>query len=197
MLFGPEGTGQAIPEGSQKATVAAGCFWGVEHMYRKQFANNGLLNAKVGYIGGDKNHPTYREVCNGRTGREWQGSVFAKLWNNYWLESTVDAEALQVIFDPQKVSYRQLLEFFYKMHDPTTLNRQGPDVGTQYRSAIFFHNDEQEQIAKEVTEKVQKEWWKNGKISTEIIPAGEWWDAETYHQLYLDKNPGGYECPSQ
>ena len=83
------------------------------------------------------------------------------------------------------------------MHDPTTLNRQGPDVGTQYRSAIFFHNDEQEQIAKEVTEKVQKEWWKNGKISTEIIPAGEWWDAETYHQLYLDKNPGGYECPSQ
>jgi peptide-methionine (S)-S-oxide reductase len=83
------------------------------------------------------------------------------------------------------------------MHDPTTLNRQGPDVGTQYRSAIFFHNDEQERIAKEVTEKVQKEWWKNGKISTEIIPAGEWWDAETYHQLYLDKNPGGYECPSQ
>ena len=96
-----------------------------------------------------------------------------------------DAEALQVIFDPEKVSYRQLVEFFYRMHDPTTLNRQGPDTGTQYRSAIFFHDDEQEKIAKDITEKVQKEWWKNGKISTEIAPAGEWWDAETYHQLYV------------
>lgn len=111
--------------------------------------------------------------------------------------SAADAEALQVIFDPEKVSYRQLIEFFYKMHDPTTLNRQGPDVGTQYRSAIFYHDAEQEKIAKDITEKVQKEWWKNGKIATEILPAGEWWDAETYHQLYLDKNPGGYECPSQ
>jgi len=96
-----------------------------------------------------------------------------------------DAEALQVIFDPEKVSFRQLVEFFYRMHDPTTLNRQGPDTGTQYRSAIFFHDEEQEKIAKDITEKVQKEWWKNGKISTEVVPAGEWWDAETYHQLYV------------
>jgi peptide-methionine (S)-S-oxide reductase len=104
---------------------------------------------------------------------------------------------LQVIFDPEKVSYRQLIEFFYKMHDPTTLNRQGPDVGTQYRSAIFYYNEEQERIAKDITEKVQKEWWKNGKITTEILPAGEWWDAETYHQHYLEVNEGGYTCPSQ
>ena len=108
-----------------------------------------------------------------------------------------DAEALQVLFDPEKVTYRQLLEFFYKMHDPTTPNRQGQDAGTQYRSAIFFHDEEQESIAKDVTERVQKEWWKNGKIATEIAPAGEWFDAEKYHQLYLDKNLGGYECPSQ
>ena len=83
-----------------------------------------------------------------------------------------DAEALQVIFDPEKVSFRQLVEFFYRMHDPTTLNSQGPDMGTQYRSAIFFHDDEQEKIAKDITEKVQKEWWKK-KITTEIVPAGE------------------------
>jgi peptide-methionine (S)-S-oxide reductase len=110
---------------------------------------------------------------------------------------STDAEALQVVFDPEKVSYRQLIEFFYKMHDPTTLNRQGGDSGTQYRSGIFFHDEEQEKIAKDITNKVQKEWWKNGKISTQILPAGQWWDAEDYHQLYLDKNPGGYECPSQ
>jgi peptide-methionine (S)-S-oxide reductase len=108
-----------------------------------------------------------------------------------------DAEALQVVFDPEKVSYRTLIEYFYKMHDPTTANRQGPDVGTQYRSAIFYHDEAQEKEARTITEQVQEQWWKNGKISTEILPAGQWWDAETYHQLYLDKNPGGYECPSQ
>lgn len=83
------------------------------------------------------------------------------------------------------------------MHDPTTANRQGPDTGSQYRSAIFFHDPEQEKVAKDVTEKAQQVWYKSSKIVTEIVPAGEWWDAETYHQLYLDKNPGGYECPSQ
>lgn len=108
-----------------------------------------------------------------------------------------DAEALQVVFDPNQVTYRQLLEFFYKMHDPTTKNRQGADTGTQYRSAIFYHDEEQEKTAKEVTEKVQKEWWRSGTISTQILPAGEWWDAEKYHQLYLENNPGGYECPAQ
>jgi len=172
---GPMAASMTIPEGAQKATVAAGCFWGVEHMYRHTFANKGLIDARVGYIGGDSKNPSYRAVCSGRTGH---------------------AEALQVVFDPKQLSYSQLIEFFYKMHDPTTKDRQGPDTGTQYRSGIFYHDEEQEKIAKDITAKVQKEWWKNGKIATEILPAGEWWDAETYHQLYLDKNPGGYECPS-
>ena len=110
---------------------------------------------------------------------------------------TSDAEALQIKFDPSLVTYTALIEFFYKMHDPTTKNRQGGDAGTQYRSAIFYHGEEQEKIAKEITEKVQAQWWRNGKISTEIAPAAEWFDAEDYHQKYLDKTPDGYECPSQ
>ena len=101
-----------------------------------------------------------------------------------------------MLYDPDKVSYAGLIEFFYKMHDPTTKNRQGMDSGTQYRSAIFFHDQEQERVAREVTEKIQKEWWRQGIVSTEIVPAGQWWGAEEYHQLYLDSNPGGYECPA-
>ncbi|KAJ4352038.1 Peptide methionine sulfoxide reductase [Didymosphaeria variabile] len=163
-----------VPAGAQTATLAAGCFWGVEHMYRKTFANKGLLDARVGYIGGDTESPSYRAVCSGRTGH---------------------AEALQVVYDPEKLTYRTILEFFYKMHDPTTANRQGPDVGSQYRSGIFYHNAEQEKEAKDITDKVNKQWWKGGVV-TEVLPAGQWWDAETYHQLYLDKNPSGYECPS-
>ncbi|CRG90201.1 peptide-methionine (S)-S-oxide reductase [Talaromyces islandicus] len=164
-----------MPDNAQKATIAAGCFWGVEHLYRKHFGNGkGLLDAKVGYAGGHTDSPSYRSVCSGNTGH---------------------AEALQVVYDPSLVTYRQLLEFFYRMHDPTTANRQGPDVGTQYRSAIFTHDDEQLQTAKDVTEKVGKQWYK-APITTQIIPAGQWWDAEEYHQLYLDRNPGGYECPS-
>jgi len=163
-----------VPAGAEVATVAAGCFWGVEHIYRRTFNDKGLYDARVGYIGGDQKDPSYRAVCSGRTGH---------------------AEGLQIVYDPEKVSYRTLLEFFYKMHDPTTVNRQGPDVGSQYRSAIFYHNAEQESIAKEVTEKANKEWW-NSKIATEVLPAGQWWDAEDYHQLYLHKNPSGYECPS-
>ncbi|KAF2119754.1 peptide methionine sulfoxide reductase msrB/msrA [Lophiotrema nucula] len=163
-----------VPAGAQTATIAAGCFWGVEHMYRKAFDNKGLLDARVGYIGGDTSNPSYRSVCSGRTGH---------------------AEALQVVYDPEKVSYRTLLEFLYKMHDPTTADRQGPDVGSQYRSAIFYHDEEQEKVARDVTDKVNKQWWK-GKVATQILPAGQWWDAEAYHQLYLDKNPSGYECPS-
>jgi len=117
-----------------------------------------------------------------------------------------------VIYDPTKITYKQLLEFFYKMHDPTTSNRQGPDTGSQYRSGIFYHSSEQENVAREVTKQVNEQWWK-GKVVTEILPAGEWWDAEAYHQKYLDNNPGlfllpsmlhntnnliigGYECPS-
>jgi len=186
-LFRPSSTGSSLSfassslaprimsENVEKATVAAGCFWGVEHLYRRHFGNGkGLLDARVGYCGGDTNSPTYRNVCLGATGH---------------------AEALQVTFDPSVVSYQQLLEFFYRMHDPTTLNRQGGDAGTQYRSAVFTHGPEQERIAKEITEKVGREWYKK-PITTQVVPAGQWWDAEEYHQLYLHKNPGGYECPA-
>ncbi|PNP55293.1 hypothetical protein THARTR1_04435 [Trichoderma harzianum] len=166
----------AIPEGAQRCTVAAGCYWGTEHLYRRHFSGKGLIDAKVGFIGGDLDNPTYRAVCGGKTGRKL-------------------SLAAELIFDPTQVSYRQLLEFFYRMHDPTTLNAQGPDTGPQYRSAIYFHSPEQEQIARDVTEKANAQWW-GGKIVTEIAPAGQWWTAEEYHQLYLEKNPSGYECPS-
>ncbi|KAG9258167.1 peptide methionine sulfoxide reductase MsrA [Emericellopsis atlantica] len=163
-----------LPENAQRCTVAAGCFWGTEHLYRKAFEGKGLLDAKVGYIGGDLENPSYRAVCGGRTGH---------------------AEAAQIIFDPDQVSYRQLLEFFYRTHDPTTLNRQGPDTGPQYRSAIYYHNPEQEKDAREITQLANEKWW-HGGIVTELAPAGKWWSAEEYHQKYLHNNPGGYECPS-
>ena len=164
----------SAPVGAQKATVAAGCFWGVEHEYRKHFEGKGLYDARVGYIGGDATSPSYRAVCSGNTGH---------------------AEATQITFDPAQISYRQLLEFFYKMHDPTTKNQQGNDRGSQYRSGIFYHDAEQEKIAREVTAQANAQWWK-GKIVTEILPAKQWWDAEDYHQLYLVNNPDGYVCAS-
>lgn len=174
--FSPSEAGRPeIPDSAQKCVVAAGCFWGVEHMYRKEFTGKGLIDARVGYIGGHTESPTYVDVCRGRSGH---------------------AEALLVFYDPGQLSYRQLIEFFYQMHDPTTVNRQGPDVGTQYRSGIFYYDHEQKEIAQKVTDQVQKQWWKNGKIATQILPAGDWWNAEDYHQRYLDANPGGYECPS-
>jgi peptide-methionine (S)-S-oxide reductase len=100
-----------------------------------------------------------------------------------------------LIYDPQKVTYRQLLEFFYKTHDPTTLNQQGNDRGTQYRSGIFYTSPEQKTIAQEVTNKANAQWW-HGNIKTQIVEAGPWWDAEEYHQKYLDKEPFGYQCPT-
>ncbi|KAL2131273.1 hypothetical protein VTI74DRAFT_5304 [Chaetomium olivicolor] len=163
-----------IPEGAERATVAAGCFWGVEHLYRKHFGDKGLYDARVGYIGGDTADPSYKAVCSGNTGH---------------------AEATLLIYDPTRLTYTQLLEFFYRMHDPTTPNQQGPDRGTQYRSGIFYHSPEQEAIARDITKKANEQWW-GGKIVTEILPAKQWWDAEDYHQLYLTKNPYGYECPS-
>ena len=114
---------------------------------------------------------------------------------NKFLSFSTDAEALQVVFDPSAVSYKSLLEFFYRMHDPTTLNRQGMDSGTQYRSGIFYHSPEQKAEAEEITKKVNEQWY-NGKVSTQVIEAGKWWDAEDYHQEYLHHNPGGYECPA-
>ncbi|KAF7934350.1 hypothetical protein BELL_0245g00110 [Botrytis elliptica] len=164
----------SVPETAQKCTIAAGCFWGVEHMYRKEFSGKGLYDARVGYIGGDTENPSYRAVCSGSTGH---------------------AEALQIHYDPAQITYRQLITYFYRMHDPTTSNQQGPDRGSQYRSGIFYHNEEQEKEAREITKQVNEKWWKGGVV-TEILKAGEWWDAEAYHQKYLDNNPGGYECPS-
>ncbi|KAF7910842.1 uncharacterized protein EAF01_002351 [Botrytis porri] len=170
----PAASQVSVPETAQKCTIAAGCFWGVEHMYRKEFSGRGLYDARVGYIGGDTENPSYRAVCSGSTGH---------------------AEALQIHYDPAQITYRQLITYFYRMHDPTTANQQGPDRGSQYRSGIFYHNEEQEKEAREITKQVNEQWWKGGVV-TEILKAGEWWDAEAYHQKYLDNNPGGYECPS-
>ncbi|KDE02942.1 hypothetical protein MVLG_06539 [Microbotryum lychnidis-dioicae p1A1 Lamole] len=160
---------------SETAIFANGCFWGTEHMFRKHFIGQGLKDAKVGYIGGKTSNPSYREVCSG---------------------STQHAEAVKLEFDPSQLSYATLVEFHYRMHDPTQVDRQGPDRGTQYRSAIFTTSDEQAEIAKKVTKEVQEAHFPNDKVATKIEPAGQWWDAETYHQEYLDNNPGGYECPT-
>ncbi|EFX01035.1 peptide methionine sulfoxide reductase [Grosmannia clavigera kw1407] len=163
------------PPGAQIATVAAGCFWGVEHAYRQHFkADGGLYDARVGFVGGDTTSPSYRSVCSGTTGH---------------------AEATRLVYDPARISYRQLVEFFYRMHDPTTPDQQGADRGSQYRSALFFHDAEQERIAREITAQANAQWW-GGRIVSEILPAQQWWDAEEYHQLYLVKNPDGYQCSS-
>jgi len=150
-----------------KATFAAGCFWGVEDAFQKV---KGVTNTMVGYIGGNFNNPTYQDVCSGKTGH---------------------AEAVQIEYEPNLVSYEQLLEIFWNIHDPTTLNMQGPDVGDQYRSAIFFHNPEQEQIAKVTKEKLQDSGRFNRKIVTEITQASEFYRAEEYHQQYFEKGSVG------
>ncbi|KAH7014490.1 peptide methionine sulfoxide reductase MsrA [Microdochium trichocladiopsis] len=178
-----------IPEGAEKATLAAGCFWGVEHIFRKHFKDakdgGGLYDARVGYTGGDKSNPSYRQVCSGTTGH---------------------AEALQLIYNPSRITYRELIEFFYRIHDPTTKNAQGNDHGTQYRSAIFTHSAEQDRIAREVTQQVKDARWFMRRnrmgvvvpedITTQIVPAGKWYDAEGMHQEYLTDNPYGYQCPT-
>ncbi|BGP14586.1 hypothetical protein JCM10213_001934 [Rhodosporidiobolus nylandii] len=165
---------QALPASGepQTAIVANGCFW---HMYRKWFKNGSLIDAKVGYTGGNAENPNYRQVCTGETAH---------------------AESLKITFDPSKVSYAELIEFHFRMHDPTQVDRQGPDRGTQYRSAIFTTSDEQVEIAKKVMQEVQEAHYPDQKIATKIEPVGKWWDAEDYHQEYLHHNPGGYECPS-
>ncbi|KAF9817400.1 hypothetical protein IEO21_03454 [Rhodonia placenta] len=164
------------------ATFAAGCFWGVEHIFLKHYPisqGKGILKTRVGYTGGreDVQSPDYKTVCQG--------------WTNH-------AEALRIEFDPSKVGYAELVEFFYRTHDPTTVNSQGKDTGTQYRSAIFYHSSEQLEIANRVTEEVQKKHFDpiGKKIVTQIVAAGTWWDAEDYHQEYLHKNPSGYQCPT-
>ncbi len=146
-----------------KATFAAGCFWGVEEAFRQV---KGVTSTAVGYTGGHTKNPTYKDVCSDTTGH---------------------AEAVEVTYDPKRVTYDQLLEIFWKNHDPTTLNRQGPDHGSQYRSAVFFHNAEQEKAAKASKEKLAKSGQYERPIVTEIVPATEFWRAEEYHQQYLAK----------
>jgi len=146
-----------------KATFAAGCFWGVEATFRKL---EGVTSTSVGYIGGAVAKPTYEDVCTGRTGH---------------------AEAVEVAFDPAVVSYDKLLEVFWTSHDPTQLNRQGPDIGTQYRSGVFFHDAEQETAARASKEAEQASGRHRGDIVTEITPAPEYWLAEDYHQQYFKK----------
>ena len=145
----------------EKATFAAGCFWGVEATFRRLA---GVKDTQVGYIGGDTPNPTYKDVCTDETGH---------------------AEAVEITFDPQVISYHDLLNVFLENHDPTTKDRQGPDVGTQYRSAIFFHSPEQEQEAKASLEEAQKRFRR--PIVTQIVPAPEFFRAEEYHQQYLEK----------
>jgi peptide-methionine (S)-S-oxide reductase len=148
---------------TEKATFAAGCFWGVEAAFRQV---PGVIDAAVGYTGGRLENPTYEDVCTDRTGH---------------------AEAVDVEFDPARVSYDKLLDVFWENHDPTTLNRQGPDVGTQYRSAIFFHSPEQEKAARESKSRQEASGRFRRPIVTEIAPAQKFWRAEDYHQRYLEK----------
>lgn len=146
-----------------KASFAAGCFWGVEAAFRQI---EGVTATAVGYEGGTKPEPTYREVCGGATGH---------------------AETVEVDFDPARVSYGRLLDVFWENHDPTTLNRQGPDVGEQYRSAIFFHDADQEREARASKEALEKSGRYRRPIVTQILPASTFWRAEDYHQQYLEK----------
>jgi len=160
------------PEGSEIADFALGCFWGEEKLYWQQ---PGVIVTMVGYAGGFTPNPTYEEVCTGKTGH---------------------SETVRVVFDPSRISYEQLLKLFWEAHDPTQGMRQGNDVGTQYRSAIFTHGDEQQAAAEASRDMYQRELSRAGygEITTEIRPAPEFYFAEDYHQQYLAKNPNGY-CP--
>jgi peptide methionine sulfoxide reductase msrA/msrB len=155
---------------TEQATFAAGCFWGVETMFRKI---PGVLTTQVGYTGGHVAGATYQQVCSGRTGH---------------------AEAVLVTYDPAKVSYPELLDAFWSLHDPTTLDRQGPDVGSQYRSAIFTHDAEQERLARESMKEVDASRVFKRKIVTQIEPAGEFYSAEDYHQQYFEKQGSAESC---
>jgi peptide-methionine (S)-S-oxide reductase len=150
----------------QRAILAGGCFWGMQDLIRR---HEGVLSTRVGYTGGDVRNATYRN-------------------------HGTHAEAIEIIFDPSKVSYRRILEFFFQIHDPTTHNRQGNDMGMSYRSAIFYTDDEQRQIAMATIEDIDASGLWPGKIVTEIVPAGDFWEAEPEHQDYLNRHPNGYSC---
>ena len=151
---------------TEKAILAGGCFWGVEELVRDL---PGVLSTRVGYSGGDVQHATYRNHGN-------------------------HAEAIAITFDPEKLSYRKLLEFFFQIHNPTTKNRQGNDVGTSYRSAIFYLDESQKKIAMDLISEMNASGKWPGTIVTEVVAAGDFWDAEEEHQNYLQKHPYGYTC---
>jgi peptide-methionine (S)-S-oxide reductase len=151
---------------TEKAILAGGCFWGMQDLLRNY---PGVISTRVGYTGGNVANATYRNH---------EGH----------------AEAIEIVFDPQKLGYRKLLEFFFQIHDPTTLNRQGNDTGTSYRSAIFYTNDKQKQIAEETIADVDASGIWPGKVKTEVVPASTFWEAEPEHQDYLERYPSGYTC---
>jgi peptide-methionine (S)-S-oxide reductase len=151
---------------TERAVLAGGCFWGVQELFRRY---DGVLSTRVGYTGGGVPNATYRN----------HGS---------------HAEAVEIIFDPARISYRQILEFFFQIHDPSTLNRQGNDVGPSYRSAIFYTSDEQRRIAEDTIADVDASGLWPDKVVTEVIPASDFWEAEPEHQDYLQRYPGGYTC---
>lgn len=150
----------------ETAILAGGCFWGLQHLLRDK---QGVISTRVGYSGGDVKHATYRD----------HGS---------------HAEAVEIVFDPATISYRQILAFFFQIHDPTTVNRQGNDIGTSYRSGIYYTTDEQKKIAEETIKDVDASGLWPGNVVTEVKEAGDFWEAEPEHQDYLQKYPGGYTC---
>ena len=151
---------------TERAVLAGGCFWGVQDLIRKK---DGVLSTRVGYTGGTNPNATYRN-------------------------HGTHAEGVEIIFDPARISYREILEFFFQIHDPTTGNRQGNDVGTSYRSAIFYTSDEQKRIAEDTIADVEASRLWPGKVVTEVVPASDFWEAEPEHQDYLQRYPGGYTC---
>ena len=155
-----------MSDAAEKAILAGGCFWGMQDLFRKQ---PGVLSTRVGYAGGDVANATYRN-------------------------HGTHAEAIELTFDPEQTSYRRLLEFFFQIHDPTTLNRQGNDVGTSYRSVILYLDDEQRRVAEETIADVDASRLWPGKAVTEVAPASAFWEAEPEHQDYLERYPNGYTC---
>ena len=151
---------------TERAVLAGGCFWGVQDLIRKK---DGVLSTRVGYTGGTNRNATYRN-------------------------HGTHAEAVEIVFDPARISYREILEFFFQIHDPTTRNRQGNDVGTSYRSAIFYTSEEQKRVAEDTIADVEASGLWPGKVVTEVTPASDFWEAEPEHQDYLQRYPGGYTC---
>ncbi|MBE1493014.1 peptide-methionine (S)-S-oxide reductase [Amycolatopsis lexingtonensis] len=151
---------------TERAVLAGGCFWGMQELFRRQ---PGVVSTRVGYSGGDVPNATYRN-------------------------HGTHAEAIEVVYDPSQTTFRDLLEFFFQVHDPTTKNRQGNDIGLSYRSAIFFENDEQRRVAEDTIADVDASGLWPGKVVTEVSPAGDFWEAEPEHQDYLQRIPNGYTC---